>query len=279
MLAEVPAVEDLGPVTMGTDSAPVITLDGKSVVYVQTLTSPPVVVSRSIASGTETTLFGVPLGSSLWTLNYGTGSLLFTVPGVGTARHILEYSLSGNVIRDFDVPAGFQDFNASISPDGTTLAFIRRNESNGVRTLSVRAVSSGTSMVSGSVSFFSGELILAVQWLDDTRILVSAQVGSGTVVNKIQNLSTGIASNAAGLGLRATPDPSGRHIALLAGATGALDLWLSGATGESRTQLTASASTKLAMNWSADGRAIVYENRSASPVVSSLQVLSLPPLQ
>ena len=279
MLAEVPAVENLGSVSIVPESAPVIAPDGTSILYVQAVAPSPPVVSRNLATGVETTLFNVPLGSSLWTANYRTGSLLFSVASGGGGRHIVEYSLSGATIRNFDVPAGFQDYNASISPDGSTLAFVRRDDGTGTRTLSVRTTSSGSSPVTPHVSFSSGEVILAVGWIDGTHILISAQLGASTVVNKLQNLTTGIASNVPGLGLNATPDPSGQHLALLAGATGGLDIWLSDTDGRSRTRLTESPSSKLGLNWSADGRAIVYITRSGSPVVASLEVLALPPLQ
>jgi Tol biopolymer transport system component len=261
------------------DSSPVIAADGTSVIYIQAVTPSPPVVSRSIVTRAETTLFSVPLGSLLWTLNYRTGTLLFSIASGPGGRHIVEYSPSGDTIRNFDVPSGFQDYHACISPDGSTLAFIRIADATGLPRLTVRAASDGSSATRPMRTFINGEVPLAVRWLDNSQILVSSRVGSSTIENVIQNVSTGVGSIATGLGLNATPDPSGEHVASLQGGSGALDVWLSRVDGEAMTRLTESVNTKRAINWSADGRTLVYETLHGQPPVASLELLLLPPLQ
>jgi Tol biopolymer transport system component len=235
-------------------------------------------ISRDLAGGAETTLFSVPSGSLLWTLNYHSQTLLFCIPVSAAGRHVVEYSLSGQVVRTFDVTAGFQDYNACISPDGTTLAFVRIDDSTGKGQLCYRDANDGASTVRVLWTFINSEVASEVRWLDDARVLFSGQSASGPI-NIIQNVSTGARANAPGLGLCATPDPRGEHVASLEANAGNRDLWLSRVDGSAMTQITQTVSNKLALNWSVDGRTLVYETTRGSPPVTSLELVSLPTLE
>lgn len=279
MLAKGVEVMDLGPASIVPVSSPVIAPDGSSVIYLRAASGSLTAVSRDLGNGSESNLFDVPNGSILWTLNYGVGTLLLSIASGGNGRHVVEYSVSGTVARNFTVPSGYQDYNACISPDDSTLAFVRISDATGVAQLCIRDTSDPNSPAQPLWTFINSEAVLALRWLTNTQLLVSGTAGQNTLVNVIQDTSTGVRSNAPGLALSSTPSPNGLRVAGIIGSTGAMDLWLSRLDGEAMTRLTNSVSSKGGINWSRDGQVLVYKTIRGQPPTTGLEVLSLPPLQ
>lgn len=280
MLAQTIEVRSLGLASIAPGSFPVFSPDGESVIYLQAASSVSFpVTSRNLQTGAERSLFSVPIGALLWTLNSSSSALLLSIPtGADTGRHIVEYTLAGGTIRSFDVPIGSQDYFAAVSPDGSLLAFLRIANGSQATQLMVRDATNGSSTPRSLWSFHNSEVALTVRWLDNQRILISTRA-QNTPENVIQDVLSGGRSSALGFGLWATADPRGQRVVSLGTDTADLDLWLGQVNGNSRIRLTNARSDKLAINWSVDGQAIVYETIKGQPPVSSLEVLALPPLK
>jgi dipeptidyl aminopeptidase/acylaminoacyl peptidase len=279
MLAETIEVRDLGPVHMAFAAAPVVSPDGRGVIYLQQMpgTTPFPVMSRDMNTFVERRLFSVPAGSALWTVNHRSGTLLISVPNPGGpagGRHIREYALDSTIVHDFIGRDGRDDTHAAISPDGASLMFVRSVPN--VESLMVADALNDRSPPQPVSKFLFNEAIRSLHWLDNQRALVSTLNGTD-LSNQVRYRSSQVDYlSSLGLGPWATAGPAGRPIASL--ATGPDNWRLSELDGASMTQITTSQTFKTLLNWSADGHVLVYQT-SDGLTMSNLEVALLPPLK
>jgi Tol biopolymer transport system component len=282
MIAKVPAVIDVGQALVAVDSAPLIAPDRRSILYLKFMLGgvPFPVMSRDIHTGIETPLFTVPANSILWTYNYRSSTLLFSIAnGAGVGRHIAEYDQQGHLVRDFSVPSGFQDYNASISADGQVLAFVRIEDSTGITSLWRRSAAITSDTGTRITQFPSGHTVLSLRWIDADCFLYTDLINaSNAIQNHVQ--CTGSGFDAPELGSFAAPAPIDSVVAWLDGSiTGPNDLYLSRLDGAAKTRLTNSQSAKDRINWSLDGLELIYVATEGQPPKYHLEMVSLPQLQ
>jgi len=283
MLAQTIDVQDLGPAAIAQASAPVFAPDGRSVIYVQIATQQSQVtfrvMSRSLQTHADAFLFNVPNNSLLWTLNAHGGTLLLSIADTLTDRlHLEQYMASGASQVSYGTQCNCDDYSGAISPNGLRLAFVRTDYGSGPRQVMVRDATSGNSTPTTLLNLFSNESVSAIRWLDNDRILVSKTRDQTTPINVILDATHGGGSTVIGLGLSATADPTGRLVVFLQRSSQIANLWLTRLNASSPTQLTTSTTDKSSINWSADGTALVYTSTRPEPLLTTLQVLLLPPL-
>jgi len=277
MLATTIENENLGAVSLAIDSSPVIAPDGESVIYLVRGSSTLLpVVSRNLRNLSEHTLFTVPAGSALWTMNYHAGTLVFSLPNSsGGGHHVMEYTVAGDTVQSFTGVNGADDIHPAISPDGALLIFVRA--ASGITQLMRRDAKDGSATPQVVSDFSNNEDIHVIRWLDDQRVLVSSAIVGNPAFNQVRYLSSRV-DNQPGMGEWATAGPGGHPVASLLGSTGAVNWWLSELDGAAMTAVTRSQSDKRLLNWSMDGRTLVYEAVDETNV-TRLEVATLPPFR
>jgi Tol biopolymer transport system component len=273
MLAQTIEVRDLGPVSLAIDSPPVVASDGATVIYLRRDNAR--VMARSLADGSERLLFPAAAGWTLWTTNPDSGSLFFSVPnGSGTGRHIRECRTNGSIRREFSGVDGAEDTHAAISPDGTRLIFVRKVSTQALMQRDANDVNAVPTQVS---TFNFNEDIHAIRWLTDQSVLTSSAISGNPAYNQVRFLSSQV-NNQSGMGEWATAGPDGATVVSLVSANGVEDWWLSRVDGSEMTRVTSSSSHKQLLNWSADGRMLVYETYEAVNA-TRLEIAFLPTLK